>query len=158
MEEKTVTQEEKTVEQAERTFTQAEVDAIIGDRLSRERSKYADYEALKEKAGKYDLIEEEQKTEIQKMTERADALQAELDKIKAANSAREMREKIALETGVPANILSADTEDACREQAKAILAFANPGYPQVMDAGETRGKFKPTPKQQFAEWAEQAFG
>ena len=27
----------------ERTFTQAEMDAIIGDRLKRERAKYADY-------------------------------------------------------------------------------------------------------------------
>ena len=29
-----------------KTFTQAEVDAIIGDRLAREKSKYVDYEDL----------------------------------------------------------------------------------------------------------------
>ena len=34
-------------QQTERTFTQAEMNAIISDRLTRERSKYADYDDLK---------------------------------------------------------------------------------------------------------------
>ena len=42
----------------ERTFTQAELDAVIGERLSRERAKYVDYETLKEKASKFDKAEE----------------------------------------------------------------------------------------------------
>ena len=37
-------------QQTERTFTQAEMNAIIADRLNRERTKYADYDALKAKA------------------------------------------------------------------------------------------------------------
>ena len=43
-------EENKTVEQGneERTFTQAELDAIVSDRLKRERMKTADYEQLKE--------------------------------------------------------------------------------------------------------------
>lgn len=40
--------------QEQRTFTQSEMNAIIQDRLNRERSKYADYEALKEKAAPLD--------------------------------------------------------------------------------------------------------
>ena len=40
--------------QEQRTFTQSEMNAIIQDRLNRERSKYADYEALKEKAAQLD--------------------------------------------------------------------------------------------------------
>ena len=34
-------------EREERTFTQSEMDAIIRDRLARERGKYADYDAVK---------------------------------------------------------------------------------------------------------------
>lgn len=41
-------------QQPERTFTQAEMNAIISDRLSRERSKYADYDDLKAKAQQFD--------------------------------------------------------------------------------------------------------
>ena len=33
----------------EKTFTQDEVNAFVGERLAREREKYADYEALKER-------------------------------------------------------------------------------------------------------------
>lgn len=36
-------------QQSERVFTQAEMNAIITDRLSRERTKYADYDDLKAK-------------------------------------------------------------------------------------------------------------
>ena len=41
-------------EGGERYFTQSEMDAIIGERLSRERNKYADYDSLKEKG--YELV------------------------------------------------------------------------------------------------------
>ena len=39
--------EAKTTEKPEKTFSQAELDAVISDRLKREREKYSDYEALK---------------------------------------------------------------------------------------------------------------
>lgn len=39
--------------QEERTFTQSEMNAIIQDRLNRERSKYADYDTLKAKTGQH---------------------------------------------------------------------------------------------------------
>ena len=48
----------ETQENEQRTFTQAEMNAIIQDRLTRERGKYADYEALKAKAAKFDEAEE----------------------------------------------------------------------------------------------------
>ena len=44
-------------QQPERTFTQAEMNAIISDRLSRERSKYADYDDLKAKAQQFDAAQ-----------------------------------------------------------------------------------------------------
>ena len=40
------------------TFTQAEVDRIVGDRVTRERAKYADYDELKTKAGQTTTAEE----------------------------------------------------------------------------------------------------
>ena len=56
----------ETQENEQRTFTQTEMNAIIQDRLTRERGKYADYEALKAKAAKFDAAEEAGKTELQK--------------------------------------------------------------------------------------------
>ena len=66
-------------QQTERTFTQAEMNAIISDRLTRERSKYADYDDLKAKAAQFDAAQEAGKTELQKANEKAAKLQQQLD-------------------------------------------------------------------------------
>ena len=154
----TVNQEQATEVKAEETFfTQAELDKIISDRLKRERDKYSDYEALKEKAIKLDEIEEASKTELQRATERAEKLEAELSQMKRAKEIRQIRDRVATETGVPAALMSGATEAECIEQAKAIMDFkvAN-GYPVVKDAGELQHTIKGTTRQQFAEWANEA--
>ena len=132
-------------QQTERTFTQAEMNAIISDRLTRERSKYADYDDLKAKAAQFDAAQEAGKTELQKANEKAAKLQAQLDTLTKANTLRELRSKVAAATGVPAELLSGDTEEACTAQAQAILKFAQPGYPSVRDGGEVRNKPPPAP-------------
>lgn len=145
---------EITAQEPERTFTQAELDAIVRDRLMRERSKYADYDAYKEKAEKYDAAEEAQKSELQKATERAEALQRELDLMKRADEVRTIREEVAKEVGIPVNLLTADTKEACEAQAKEILAFAKPSnaYPVVKDGGEIRNIPSGKTRDQFANW------
>lgn len=142
--------------QAERTFTQAEMNAIISDRVARERSKYADYEALKTKAAQFDAAQEAGKTELQKATEKAEALQRQINELTKANTLRDLRAKVSTETGVPAELLSGDTEETCMAQAAAILKFANPGgYPAVKDGGEPAHKITASTSQQFADWFKQ---
>lgn len=145
--------QEQTNEAEQKTFTQDELNAILNDRLKREREKHADYAALKEKAEKLDKLEEASKSEIQKMTEKAERLQQELDQIKQAESIREIRAKVAKETGIPENLLTGSTEEDCAAQAEAIKAFAKPTYPNVRDAGEVGGASGgASTAQQFAEW------
>lgn len=139
-------------QQPERTFTQAEMNAIISDRLSRERSKYADYGDLKAKAQQFDAAQEAGKTELQKANEKAAKLQEQLDTLTRANTLRELRSKVAAATGMPAELLSGDTEESCTAQAQAILKFAQPGYPSVRDGGEVRNKPTGSTRQQFADW------
>lgn len=144
---------------AERTFSQSELNAIVEDRLKRDREKYSDYNDLKDKAAKFDKIEEESKSELQKATERAEALQAELDGLKSAEAIRVMRNEVSTATGVPANLLTGSTKEECEAQAQAINAYAKPaGYPAVKDGGEVHaGVAKKTTAQQFAEWSENLF-
>lgn len=111
------------VQQEPRTFTQDEVNAIVADRLTRERAKYADYDDLKDKAGRADEADS-----------RAAALQQQLDAMKADNDRREMKQRVSTATGVPAALLTGETEEACTAQAQAIRAYANP-YPNVKDGG-----------------------
>lgn len=153
----TVNQEQvaEQVEQKEepKTFTQEEVNNIIAERLNRDRAKYADYETLKEKAAKFDAAEEASKTELQKATEKADALEKELASMKKTQELADIRSKVSTETGVPVHLLTAETEEACKAQAEAIKAFAAPkGYPVVRDGGEVGGTSQTTTRNQFAAW------
>lgn len=137
----------------DKLFTQEEVDKIIDGRFGRMMDKFKDYDDLKAKAAKLDEIEEASKSELQKATERAMALQKELDDFKTAEKVRLMHEKVSKDTGVPANLLTGDSEEACKAQAKQILEFSRPsGYPQVRDGGEARTSGKKSTRDSFAEW------
>lgn len=115
-----------------KTFTQDEVNAIVADRLNRERNKYADYDDLKSKAAKYQEQQEAGKSEIQKLRESNQAL---LDKLAGAEKAAAIdkaRGKVATDTGVPVELLTGENEEDCKKQAEAILKFAKgKTYPSV---------------------------
>jgi hypothetical protein len=144
---------QEAVQTEERTFTQAELNAIVQKRLGEQAAKYGNYEELKEKALKFDEIEEQSKTELQKVTERADALQKELDGMKKADTVRQIRESVAKETGVPAHLLHGETKEECEEMAKAIMSYAKPNaYPTVKDGGEVRNIGGGKTRDQFADW------
>lgn len=162
----TVNQENATNNQVateEKTFSQAELDAIVSDRLKRERSKYEGFDELKAKAAKLDELEEASKSELQKATEKAEALEAELNGLKKAESVRDIRDKVATETGVPAAMLhqiaelaTKDDEDSFKALANIMIDYAknNGGYPVVKDGGEVTNTTKLSTRQQFAEWFE----
>lgn len=152
----TVTTQESPAEQAPRTFTQDEVNAIVGKRLAEEKGKFADYDVLKEKAAKFDEAQEAQKTELQKAMEAAESYKTELEELKKRDELRSIREKVAAETGVPVSLLTSTTEEDCKAQAEAILAFKQPAaYPSIKDGGEAKHASAPaTPEEQFKEWFE----
>lgn len=91
---------------------------------------------------------------VDEITAKANALQAELDSMKRAEELRTMRAKVSSEHNVPAELLTGETEEACAEQAKAILAFAKPsGYPSLRDGGELHHVPDSKTRDKFAEWA-----
>ncbi len=95
---------------------------------------------------------------LQAAQQSAAALQTELDALKAANALRDMRASVAKDTGVPAELLTGDTDEACRAQAQSILDFAKPGaYPTVRDGGEPGGHPSGETRDQFKDWYEQNF-
>jgi len=138
----------------EKTFTQAELDAVVKDRLKREREKYADYDAVKAKATKLDEIEAANKSELEKANEKAAKLEAELNGIKKAAELREMREKIATENNIPANLLTGTSEEECKAQVESIkgLLSANGIPTSVSDGGEPNHSGKVSNQTMFANW------
>ena len=149
------TSQETTTQNAEptttqpQTFTQDDVNRIVAKRVA----KYADYDELKQKAAKFDEQVEAGKSELQRATEKASSLQAELDALKQAESIRVMREEVASAKGIPVKLLTGTTAEECEAQAADLLAWAEKtgsGYPKVPDGGDPITT-KPA-REQFADW------
>jgi hypothetical protein len=142
--------EQNTNETPVKTFTQAELDHIVESRVAEERRKA---DALREKAAKFDEMEEANKSELQKAQEKAAGLEAKLKALEEAETIRTTREKVAKETGVPADLLTGNDEETCKKQAQSILDFSKSnGYPVLKDGGEPQKTGKPSTRQQFADW------
>ena len=119
-------QEQTQPAEPARTFTQAEVDKMTGKIRREMRAQFADYDDLKAKAAKYDEAEDAKKTELQKLTEateRATRAEARIAELEAAAAHRDLVEKIASETGVPASILKGADEDELRASAETAMAW-----------------------------------
>jgi hypothetical protein len=84
--------------------SQDDLNRIIADRVQRERGKYADYKDLKAKAAQLDEIEQANKSEIEKATDRATKAEAEAAKVPSL-VAGQLREHLA-------KLHEIDTEDA----------------------------------------------
>ena len=85
-------------------------------------------------------------------------VKAELEALKASNALRDLRAQVSKDTGVPADLLTGDTEEACKAQAEAIKAYAKPGgYPKVPDGGEVHGTGASATRDKFADWMNQHF-
>ena len=128
-----------------RTFTQEQVDNIVKERLARAKATPpADYEELKAKAAKYDELEEAKKTELEKVTERADAAQADaadwkakFEDLQATRQHEHDVRKAADEYGVSADLLMRMSGDV-DENAKFLQAqeAARPKFGSMQDGGE----------------------
>lgn len=147
--ENTTENTEETKTATEKTFTQAELDSIVQKRVSEERSKLEEYKA---KAAKLDEIEEANKSELQKAQDKAAKLEKELTALKHEAEIREIRAKVSSEKGVPAELLTGETKEACESQADSILKFAQVGHPYVVDGGEVKTTAKQSTANQFADW------
>jgi hypothetical protein len=105
----------------EKTFTQAEVDAIVRERLKRERdataTKYADYDELKTKAATADG----NKTQLDKMAEQLAAIGERATKAEAAN----LRNEVLAAKKVPAKLagrIRGDTKEELEADADELIA------------------------------------
>lgn len=101
--------------------TQADLDKAIGERLTRERAKFADYKDLKAKATKLDEIEQANQSESEKTAKRIADLETEL-----SNQRRDStRLKIASAHGITDAddidlFLTGNDEETLTKQAKRL--------------------------------------
>lgn len=87
--------------------SQADLDRIISDRLARERAKFADYDALSEKAKYWDEIEAASKSEYEKAQEEATRWQAEAETWRTAAVSSRVETLAAADFADPSDALAA---------------------------------------------------
>ena len=110
-------------------MTQEALDAIISDRLKREREKtaekYADYDAIKAKAADY----EKQLNGMNKQLETLGEKEKEIESLKAANQKYEtdsVKTRLAHEAGLPygsTKYISGTTEDEIKASIADFQSF-----------------------------------
>jgi hypothetical protein len=123
----------------ENLLSQAQVDDVIEKRLERERGKYADYDTLKEKAGKVDTIAKEYEdklktkdTEVSELTKSLGSAKLETEKVKIVHEFKLSDELSEFVTG--------DTADDMRAKAEKLAKGVTGGKVTVSKSQKPGGK------------------
>lgn len=91
---------------------------IIDKRLGRIKQQYSDYDDLRAKAAEFDKLQEQSKSEIQKLADRVAATENELK----AERLNTLKATVASAKGVPAKWLHGDTVEELEASADEWLA------------------------------------
>ncbi len=118
--------------------SQEQLNALLGDRLARERAKFADYDELKAKATKFDQAEQASKTELEKAVEANAKLRIELDSYRAREQVAQWASEVSEATGIPATVLRGSNKDELEAHAAEL---------QKLIGARRRGGNDPVPSQ-----------
>lgn len=101
-----------------RMFSQEEVNKMVGQARIKERSKYQDYDALKEKADQFEHLKEENATQLEELN----SWKNKATSLEQANELRTMTEEVANAYGLNSSILRGSTREELTAHAEAIKA------------------------------------
>ena len=130
-----------------KTFTQEQVNRMIQERLARAKSEPpADYDELKAKAAKLDELEEEQKSELERITDTATKAQTEAAEWKSKYDELQAQRQHELDVRNAASAYGIDADVLMRmggdveENAKFLQAkeAARPKFGSMNDGGEQK--------------------
>lgn len=112
-------------------FTQDEIDTkIMPKRLERERSKFADYDALKEKAAKVDTIKSEYETKLAEKDTTVSTLQSDLKKAQLETDKVRVVHEFKLSDDL-AEFVTGETADEMRARAEKLAKGFKGGTPNL---------------------------
>ncbi len=90
------------------------------------RALKAERDETGEKARQFDELQEANKSEMQKLIDRAEKAEKAAAQLQSEKAHRDMAAKVSKETGVPAELLIGDTEEAMRDYAGKLQAYRGP--------------------------------
>lgn len=116
-------------------FLQPEVDEIVTKRLERERNKFADYDQLKEKAGKVDTINSEWESKLTEAQKKAQDLEKQL----TGKTLEVEKVKIVNEFKLPDDLhefVTGENADEMRQRAEKLAKGVKPAKVTVNKSGK----------------------
>lgn len=126
--------------------TQEELDALIQERVTAETEKFADYDSLKEQAGKAAGFE----SKITELESSKTELTGKLDKIEQDKQRADLVAGVAKDKGVPADALRGSTKEELEAHADQLKEFMEQTAPVILGQAETPGKTATDPMRGFA--------
>lgn len=118
-------------------LTQTDVDSVIEKRLERERGKFADYDTLREKAGKVDTVTKEfetklkeKDTSIEDLNKKLTGAQLETDKVKIIGEFKLSNDLAEFVTGDSVEEMRTRAEKLSKGVAPAKVTVTKDGKPE----------------------------
>ena len=118
--------------------SQDDFDALVKDRLARERAKFADYDQLKTRAEQAESAKAAAEAERDTLTQRASAAEQWKTDREAADALATVRDEVAKAAGVPAAALRGTTKEELQAHAEALKPLLR--GPVLPDPGKTPDK------------------
>lgn len=100
-------------------LTQADVDKVVESRLERQKKQYADYDTLKETAGKVETIKSEYETKLKEKDTAISSLTGDLTKAKLETDKVKIVSEFKLSDEL-AEFVTGETADEMRERAEKL--------------------------------------
>lgn len=129
-------------------FSQEEVNDIVGKRVEREREKFADYDDVKEKAGKLDSTKSEYEDKLKKSGEKVTELEGQLGKAKLETEKVKIVHEFKLSDDL-AEFVTGDDADAMRKRAEKLAKGVKTGKVPIKKQ-EKPGDSKKTDSKEIA--------
>lgn len=138
--------------------SQEDLNRIIGERVKRVESKFADYGDLKVKAQQRDALSEASKSEQDKLTDRIASLESDLKESRLAAARAGIAREFELTKEQSAALKYAPSEEAMREIAEGLAADTSTRRTNGNRVASEGGNPNPKSTNSIAEFARGMFG
>ena len=128
---------------------QEQFDALVGDRLARQRARYADYNDLKRELAELRDKSGADADALAKAVARAEAAEKQVTEYETAKQIDAWRAEVEAETGVAAAVLRGSTREELKAHADAIAPLLAAATPAPPAPGQQPDAPSPTVEAQF---------
>ena len=149
---------EPTQGKEEKTFTQEELNKIVQERIGAEKDKYKDYDEIK---SKLQGLEDANKSELEKLTEKLAAAESKAKDLETAAQVATWRVEVRKEKGIPETmdaLLTGTTQEEIKAQADIIVTNITKGAGKPVIQSDKGDNTQKTAVSSWAETAKQLTG